>query len=258
MVELMEESINKTPEAGKKAYKIQQSVKKSKLQRYQELVIGSGSLGDLVKYELIILLTSWIPGALGIFLRGKLYPLLLGKTGSGVIFGSNIVLRHPRKIFLGDNIIIDDNVMIDAKGTDNIGITLEKEVFIGRNSILSCKGGNIVLRERANIGFNCEIYSSDYVEIGADTLLAAYTYIVGGGNYKLDRKDIPISHQPDFESKGGIIIDKGVWIGAHCVILDGVKVGEGSVVAAGAVVNKEVPAMSIAAGVPAKVVKDRL
>ena len=200
---------------------------------------------------------AWIPGALGIFLRSKLYPLILGKCGRGVIFGSNMVLRHPKKISIGDNAIIDDNVMIDAKGLDNAGIILENEVFVGRNSILSCKGGNIILRERVNIGFNCEVYSSSKVEIGADTLLAAYTYIVGGGSYNLDRKDIPISKQPDFEGKGGIFIEQGTWIGAHCVILDGVRVGTGSVIAAGAVVNKEIPPMSIAAGIPAKVIKER-
>ncbi len=243
-----------------KEFKIQQSVsgiQKSKLDRYKELIIGSYNTSDLIKYELIILLCAWIPGALGIFLRSKLYPLILGKCGRGVIFGSNMVLRHPKKISIGDNAIIDDNVMIDAKGLDNAGIILENEVFIGRNSILSCKGGDIILRERVNIGFNCEVYSSSKVEIGADTLLAAYTYIVGGGSYNLDRKDIPISKQPDFEGKGGIFIEHGNWIGAHCVILDGVRIGTGSVIAAGAVVNKEIPQMSIAAGIPAKVIKER-
>src|SRR3989304_3681753 len=107
--------MEKASQADKKSYKIQQSVagqNKSKLQRYQELVIGSSSLSALIKYELIVLFSSWIPGALGIFLRSKLYPSILGKAGKGVIFGSNVVLRHPKKIFLGDNIIIDDNVMI--------------------------------------------------------------------------------------------------------------------------------------------------
>jgi len=246
---------------GKKEYKIQSSIsgsKKSKLAMYQELVIGSMSKSFLVKYEIIILLCSWVPGALGIFLRGKLYPLLLGKTGKGVIFGSNMVLRHPQKIFLSDNIIIDDNVMLDAKGANNKGIFLENEVFVGRNSILSCKGGDIILKERVNIGFNCEIYSSNSVEIGEDTLLAAYTYIVGGGNYKLDRIDIPINQQADFDGKGGIVLEKNIWVSAHCVILDGVRIGEGSVIAAGAMVNKEIPPMSIAGGIPAKVIKSRL
>lgn len=244
----------------KKELKIQQSIsgkRSSKLKRYQDLVLGSHKISFLLKYELIILFTSWMPGALGIFLRGKLFPLLLGKVGRGVVFGTNIVLRHPKKISIGDNVIIDDNVLLDAKGNTNIGITLEDEVFIGRNSILSCKDGNIKLERRANIGFNCEVFSSNNVIIGKDNLVAAYTYFVGGGSYNLENKEIPINQQPNFAGKGGIVLDENIWIGAHCTILDGVKIGKGSVVAAGAVVNKEFSQMSIIAGIPAKVIKER-
>jgi acetyltransferase-like isoleucine patch superfamily enzyme len=243
-----------------KDFKIQDSIsgqKKSKIQRYMDLVIGSNKFSDLIKYELIVLFFSRIPGALGVFLRGKFYPMLLGKVGRGAVFGSNIVLRHPKKIILGDNVIIDDNVLMDAKGSENSGITLEDEVFIGRNSILSCKGGEIILKERANIGFNCEIFSSNKVVIGKDNLVAAYSYIVGGGNYKLDRTDIPINQQPDFEGKGGVTTEEDVWIAAHVVLLDGSKVGKGSVIAAGAVVSGEIPEYTIAGGVPAKILKER-
>lgn len=245
---------------SKKDFKIQESitgVKKSKLKRYQELVIGTDKLSDLIKYEIIMLLFSRLPGAVGIFLRGKFFPKMLGNTGRGVVFGNNIVIRHPKKIFLGDNVIIDDNVLLDAKGSENSGITLKNDVFIGRNSILSCKGGEIILEERANVGFNCEIFSSNRVVIGKDNLIAAYTYVVGGGNYKLERTDIPINQQPDFDGKGGVITEEDVWLAAHVVLLDGTKVGKGSVIAAGAVVSGEIPPYSIAGGVPAKVIKSR-
>ncbi len=243
-----------------KEYKIQDTVsgkKKSKLKRYQELIIGNEKLLDLIKFELIVLISSWIPGALGVLLRGKLYPFLLGRAGKGIVFGSNIVLRHPHKIKIGDNVIIDDNVLIDAKGDNNEGIDIRDDVFIGRNTILSCKGGNIVLNKRANLGFNCEVFSSNNVNIGDDVLIAAYTYIVGGGNYNLENIDIPINQQLDFEGKGGINISHNVWVGAHSVILDGVNIGDGSVIAAGAVISKEVPRMTISAGIPAKVIKER-
>jgi acetyltransferase-like isoleucine patch superfamily enzyme len=246
---------------SKKDFKIQESitgVKKSKLKRYQELVIGTEKLPDLIKYELIILLFSRLPGAIGIILRGKFFPKMLGKTGRGVVFGNNIVIRHPKKIFLGDNVIIDDNVLLDAKGSENSGITLKNDVFVGRNSILSCKGGEIILEERANVGFNCEIFSSNRVVIGKDNLIAAYTYVVGGGNYKLERTDIPINQQPDFDGKGGVITEEDVWLAAHVVLLDGTKVGKGSVIAAGAIVSGEIPQYSIAGGVPAKVLRNRI
>jgi acetyltransferase-like isoleucine patch superfamily enzyme len=246
---------------SKKDFKIQDSitgVRKSKLKRYQELIIGTDKITDLIKYEIIIFFFSRLTGALGVLLRGKFYPMLLGKTGKGVVFGSNIVIRHSKKIILGNNVIIDDNVLLDAKGSENSGITLKDDVFIGRNSILSCKGGEIILEERANVGFNCEIFSSNRVVIGKDNLIAAYTYIVGGGNYKLERTDIPINQQPDFDGKGGVTTEEDVWLAAHVVLLDGTKVGKGSVIAAGAIVSSEIPQYSIAGGVPAKVLRNRI
>jgi len=72
--------------------------KKSALKKYQELIIGQKGLWKLIKYELIITLFSWVPGALGLVLRMKLYPTLLGRVGRNVTFGQNVVLRHPHKI----------------------------------------------------------------------------------------------------------------------------------------------------------------
>lgn len=244
-----------------KEFKIQDSIagkKKSKMQKYMDMVIGSDKMIDLIKYELIVLFTSRIPGALGVVLRGKLYPLILGEVGGGCVFGANITFRHPHKIKLGNNVIIDDNVLVDAKGVDNNGITMEDDVFIGRNSILSCKDGDIILEERANIGFNCYVFASNKVRIGKDVLVAGFTYIVGGGNYSLAKLDVPINQQYDFEGKGGVNIEENVWIAAHVVILDGVNVGKGSVLAAGAIISKDVPEMSIVGGVPGKVIKNRL
>src|SRR3990172_4237765 len=53
-------------------------LKKSKLQKYSELVVGKEIHGSLLLYELVMLFSSWVPGALGLFLRSKLYPLVLG------------------------------------------------------------------------------------------------------------------------------------------------------------------------------------
>lgn len=243
-----------------KEFKIQDSISgqnKSKVQKYMDMIIGSDSYFDLFKYELIIIFCSRIPGALGVFLRSKLYPKILGSVGAGTVFGTNIVFRHPKKIHLGNNVIIDDNTLIDAKGASNDGIKMGDDVFVGRNSILSCKDGNIELDDRANIGFNCYIFSSNNVKVGKDVLVAGFTYIVGGGNYSLEKLDIPINQQYTFEGKGGVIINDNVWIAAHVVILDGVNVGSGSVLAAGAVISKDVPEMSIVGGVPGKVLKTR-
>ena len=117
---------------------------------------------------------------LGLVLRSTMYRWILGSVGRNVVFGVNVTLRHPHKIHIGDNVVIDDLCCLDAKGTDNHGITIGNGVFIGRNTILSCKNGDIVIEDRANIGFNCEVFSASRVRIGKDILMAAYTYLVGG------------------------------------------------------------------------------
>jgi acetyltransferase-like isoleucine patch superfamily enzyme len=227
---------------------------KSKLRKYGELVVGRPGFGALALYELVMLVSSWVPGALGLLLRTKLYPLLLGACGRNVTFGQNVVLRHPHKIRIGNDVVVDDHVLLDAKGVDNRGIVLEDGVFLGRNTILSSKNGYIHLEERANLGFNCEIFAADEVRVGKDVMLAAYAYLVGG-DHMHDRLDVPISRQGRIGLP--IRIGDGSWLGAHSVVAGGVTVGEQAIIGAGAVVLENVPAFHVAAGVPAKTVRDR-
>ena len=74
---------------------------RSALSKYQELVVGSRGLPRLLLHELVITLTSWVPGALGLVLRRLTYPLLLGSVGRNVTFGCGVVLRHPGKVHIG-------------------------------------------------------------------------------------------------------------------------------------------------------------
>src|SRR5436190_21159549 len=152
----------------------------SALQKYSALIVGKPGLGTLLKHELVVMLSQSVPGALGLALRKALYPLLLGSCGRNVVFGQNVVLRHAHKIHIGNDVAIDDHCLLDAKGETNRGITIGDGVFIGRNSILSCKNGDIDLAAGANIGFNCEIFSASRVSIGAHVLMAAYSYVIGG------------------------------------------------------------------------------
>lgn len=229
----------------------------SKLRRYQELVIGRTGLATLVRYELAILFSSTVPGALGLFLRSKLYPPLLGRVGKNVIFGQNVTLRHPHKIYIGDDVIIDDNCLLDAKGVNNTGITLGNGVFLGRNTILSCKDGDIQLEDGVNLGFNCEVFSESRVRLGRNALVAAYCYFIGGGSYDLNRFDVSFAEQDGF-SGGGIDVGVNTWFGAGVKVIDGVTIGNEAVVGAGAVVTKSLPERSVSAGVPAKVLKERV
>jgi acetyltransferase-like isoleucine patch superfamily enzyme len=236
---------------------IQQQLVNSKvspMRKYLSLVIGRGSWLSLMKYEVIVLLCSSTPGALGLVMRKALYPLLLRKCGRNVVFGANIVLRHPKKIVIGDNVVIDDNCLLDAKGDSNAGITIGSGVFVGRNTIMHCKNGDIVIGDDVNIGFNCDIASSNRVDIGRKVLIAAYSYIVGGG-HDFTRSDASVMDQK--RTAQGITIGPEAWIGAGVIVQDGCSIGEGTIVGSGAVVNGDLPAKVIAVGLPARVLRTR-
>ena len=222
--------------------------------KYASLVVGRSGLGALLQYELIVALAQARAGALGLVLRKQLYPWLLGGCGRNVVFGQNVVLRHPHKIHIGSNVVIDDNCLLDAKGESNQGIRIGDGVFVGRNSILSCKDGNIELKDGANIGFNCEVFSASNVTIGAGVLMAAYAYVIGGDH---DFSDPARSVLDQSRTSSGVIIGDGAWLGAGAKVLDGVTIGSHAVIGAGAVVREAVPDRAVAVGVPARVVSSR-
>jgi acetyltransferase-like isoleucine patch superfamily enzyme len=227
----------------------------SPLSKYMAITVGEGGLFSLLKYELFTCMFGSCPGAIGYALRKFFYRRLIGTCGSGVVFGRNVTIRHPARIHIGSNVIIDDNVVLDAKGGGD-GITLGDNVMIARNTILSCKGGSIKIGDNTNIGMNCLFQSESAVDVGPNIVMASYCYLVGGGNHGMDRTDIPIIQQPPV-SRGGITIEENCWLGARATVIDGVTVGRDSVLGAGAVAIRDVPEFSVAAGIPAKVIKNR-
>lgn len=89
---------------------------------------------------------------------------------------------------------------------------------------------------------------SAYVMFAEDVLITT-------GAHTYESKDIPIRSQKTISKD--VHIKRGCWIGTKVTILSGVTIGEGSIIGAGAVVTKDIPPYSIAAGVPAKVIKKR-
>ncbi|MFC1657634.1 acyltransferase [Candidatus Moduliflexota bacterium] len=228
----------------------------SNLQKYRDVFLGGGSLWFLVKYELVMLLASWVPGALGLLLRKLLYPTVLKEVGKGVLFGRNVMLRHPQKITIGRGTVIDEGCLLDAKGGDNRGIAIGEGCFIGRNTAVYCKDGDIVIEDGANIGMNCVLSSLNRLVVGPEVLIAADCYLVSGGGYDYTQGDAKIIDQPGDFTSHPVEVGANSWIGAKAVILDGASVGEGSVIGAGAVVTRPVPARSVAVGSPARVVRE--
>lgn len=230
---------------------VAENQKSSFLQKYQDLVVGDRSLTKLVQYELLMLFINSMPGTLGLALRQWLYPGLFAQVGQGVVFGQELTLRSPSRIYLGNHVVIDNYAVFSVRGVEDERIKIGDFVQIGRNTQLKTRAGSIFIGNHANIGSDCRIDSTAQVHIGQHALIAGGCYI-GGVNHRYDRLDIPIAQQP-LAPKGGVYIGDDVWLGAHVIVMDGVKIGNGAVIGAGAVVTKDIPEYAIAMGIPAQV-----
>jgi acetyltransferase-like isoleucine patch superfamily enzyme len=226
----------------------------SKRRKYEQLIVGRPGWRALLRYELVTLLARRAPGAFGLWLRSRLYPKLLGACGRNVFFGNDVTLRHPHKIRIGNDVVVDDGCVLDAKGVANEGITIGNGVFLGRQTVVTTKDGNIVLEDGVNVSAFCMIFSASQVRCGRNTLIAAYTYLVGGG-HDLDRTDVAIIDQA--RPSHGIAVGPNCWLGAGVIVLDGVTVGRDTVIGANSVVTKDIDDFAVAAGSPAATIRRR-
>lgn len=175
-----------------------------------------------------------------------------------------IFLSHNTRILAihlisyGKNISISEDCHIDALSKN--GIIIGDNVTIQKRTIIECTGSlrhlgkGLILGDNVGIGSNSFLGCAGGIEIGDDTIIGNYVSF-HSENHNFDRGDIPIRLQG--VNHKGIKIGKNCWIGAKVTILDGTIVGDGCVIAAGAVLNKEYPENSIIGGVPAKVLKSR-
>lgn len=133
------------------------------------------------------------------------------------------------------------------------GCVLEKDCFLWIADEIGAEPA-LILREGVYCGRNVYIGAYQPIEIGANSLIGAYSYIISG-NHRFNDVSVPIRLQ-GYEG-APIKIGQDVWLGCRVVVLPGVTVGDGAVIAAGAVVNKSVPAYEVWGGVPACKLKDR-
>jgi len=224
----------------------------SAFRRYRNLYYGDSGLGHVLHAELLVTVLGPMPGPAGLLLRGALYPRLFGAAGGKLLIGRNVTFRHFRKIRFGDNVIVDDNAVIDAKGATNTGISIGDNVFVGRNTIVYCKNGDIELGNGVSLSANCTVYSNNLLRIGDGTVVGAYSYLLSGGEYDMTDAQTPFSEQDGMRSDGPLTIGRNCWLGARVTVLDAACIGEHCVIGAGAVVTRPVPANRVAAGVPAR------
>ena len=116
--------------------------------------------------------------------------------------------------------------------------------------------GDVIIGESSYINSGTVIYSGNGVNIGQNVLIAA-NCTIAPVNHEFKSRDIPIKDQGFKMSRGGITIEDDVWLGAGVIVLDGAYIRRGAIVAAGTVVNKEIPEYAIVGGKPMTVIKYR-
>lgn len=191
-------------------------------------------------------------------IRGFLTKPFLGKSKGTLFIGKKCDIRCKKKIrFLG-SATIEDYTKIDALSKG--GIEIGNNFSIGRNSIIECTGVLRELGESLEIGENVGIAANAFIavrgklKIGNDTIFGPGVSI-HTENHNFGALDKPIRLQG--ATRKGVTIGNDCWIGSKVTILDGVNIGNNVIVAAGAVVNKDVPDYAVVGGVPAKIIKMR-
>jgi acetyltransferase-like isoleucine patch superfamily enzyme len=225
------------------------SPRASAFRRYRALTFPEGGAILFSMYELATMFVLPAPGALGLLLRRKLLRPFFGAFGRNVIIGRNCVFRHPRKIFLDDDVAIDDNCMLDARGCEE-GMRIGAGTIIGRDCVIKSKAGAVRIGRNVNIGARTYAVSHSGLSIGSDVGIAGGCFLNGGTFGFEEFRKPPPERRPT--STGPIEIDTGAWLATGVTVLDGVRIGANAVISAGSVVTRNVRARTVVQGNPAK------
>lgn len=174
-----------------------------------------------------------VPGATGIRLRRWYYCLRLARPAPGIRIETGIRIGSPAHITIGADAYLGPDCKLFASPSSPI--------TIGRGLAVNA---NVMINARGRGG----------IEIGNDVLIGP-NVVLRSNNHVIANLKVPIAEQG--MTDGTIVIEDDVWIASNAVVLPDVRIGRGSIIAAGAVVTKDVPPLSIVGGVPAKVIGSR-
>ena len=181
--------------------------------------------------------------------KGKSFGEVLSSTFNAAfrMLQAKIYLRNCNKT--GKMLSVNQKPLIQNLGYIELGDEVRIWSAINRTKIFVEKGGKLVIGRNSRIN-GAHISSSNSVTIGENVRIGPYVIIMDD-----DYHDISDHFAAEGGKKSPIVIEDNVWIAMDAKILKGVRIGTGSVVAAGAVVTKDVPPFTVVAGVPAKVIK---
>jgi acetyltransferase-like isoleucine patch superfamily enzyme len=191
--------------------------------------------------------------------RGALLAQRLGSADGLIFCERNVRVLHGRHVSAGRDLNLEEGAYI--VGLSKRGVVLGDRVSVGRFAIISPTnplggepGEGLRVGDHSNIGAFAWVGCSGYISIGDRVLMGPRVTLLAE-NHLFDRTDAAIKDQGVVRSP--ITIEDDCWLGACSTIVAGVTIARGSVVAAGAVVTRDVPEFSVVAGVPARVVRQR-
>lgn len=229
-----------------------------------------------VKTEIMTVALGWIPSLLGLGLRYLLYPLIFNKMGKSVKIYPSVEITDGKLVEIGFGVVIGVRACLDSGKANQI--VLGDRVLLERDVRIACtgEGGRICLAELVSLdrGVDLKVHQSGEMSIGDRTFIGPYSCISGYGKISIGKDCLIASNvaitahnhafsdtEKTIREQGftvqGITIEDDCWLGSAVQVVDGVTIGKGSIVSLGAVVMKDIPPYSIAAGVPAKVIAKR-
>ena len=189
-----------------------------------------------------------------LLLRRSWLRLRLGRFGEDTLVEAGARLQYPERIRLGNGVRIASQALLRANTEQDTGIRIDDHSTVHESALIAANRGHVAIGRHSWIGPFCLVYGNGDVSIGSNVLIAAHSSI-NTVSHHFDRCDIPINDQGIYCDP--VTIEDDAWIGMNAVILQGVRIGKGAIVGAGAVVTRDVPPWSIVMGVPARIVSQR-
>jgi len=218
---------------------------------YVERATGERSVGRFLWQGAILTFTYRLPTIWAAALRGLIYRAVLGAIGSSCLIEEDVRLQVPKRIFLGDRTFIGQHSYLDGGSSS---LRLGNDVHLARCCTLRAGDRGITVHDGAGINTRSYLDGNGGLEIGPNALLSPGVQVISA-NHVFDDPHKPIKFQGG--KYGKVNIGEDCWLGTNVIVLPGVTIGNGTVIGAGAVVTTDLPAYSIALGVPAHVVGQR-
>lgn len=187
-------------------------------------------------------------------LRDLLSPMRVSQPDGPANIEPGAVFEYPRNVEVGQDARIARQAILRANTKTAPGIRIGARTLVLENVLINANEGHVSVGKDSWLGPFTLIYGNGGVDIGDNVLIAAHSSI-NTVSHHAERTEVPINEQGIYLDP--VVIEDDVWLGLNVSVLQGVRIGKGSIIGAGAVVTRDIPPYSIAVGIPAKVIRSR-